>query len=449
MLDTSHRVPAGSPAGTRAPVAGGREPGTVVLALLAACVALTPLVSPKGPGHGAPIDLLIAIGVAGTVLWAIRRKATVRLPYAVPMTALVALGLTAAMLSVSPQVGGIAMVQETFLVFWCAAIATVCRTPRALGVLLRSWSLSTTAWGLLLIVGVVTRHKAISGATGAEGGRARLFFDQPNMAGNYFMIAVFVVVASGCPRRLWARIGACTVLVLAMFLTGSNAALLSLISGSVLVLFLWLKVRSGLVTATAVIALMVGGLGVGWVEIGAPLVSAAQQSDNPLLRYSVGRGERSAGARESLFSSQFAIYERGNLLGIGPAGTRDALGSAAATTVKEAHNDYLGTLTERGPLGLLALFGLLGAVWARATSITGRRLPAHLARVVPVPAALAGACAAFAITALTHEVLHFRWLWTLLGLVAALHLLLREAGDPGAAAVPTAVTGGTAERGGH
>jgi hypothetical protein len=50
--------------------------------------------------------------------------------------------------------------------------------------------------------------------------------------------------------------------------------------------------------------------------------------------------------------------------------------------------------------------------------------------VVPVPAALAGACVAFAATAVTHEVLHYRWLWTLLAIVAALHLLVLEHPSP-------------------
>ena len=74
-------------------------------------------------------------------------------------------------------------------------------------------------------------------------------------------------------------------------------------------------------------------------------------------------------------------------------------------------------------LGLLAVFGLMAAIIARIVSISRRQLAPRLAAAVPVPAALAGACAAFAATAFTHEVLHYRWLWTLLGIIAAVHLL--------------------------
>jgi len=61
---------------------------------------------------------------------------------------------------------------------------------------------------------------------------------------------------------------------------------------------------------------------------------------------------------------------------------------------------------------------------------------------------MVGACAAFALTAVTHEVLHYRWFWMLLALLAALYLLTRpdpaEAGPgevqagalPGAGLVP-------------
>ena len=413
------------------------EPGTVVLVLVAVAVALTPLVAPKGPGHAAPIDVLVAVGVFAAFLWALRSKATLRVPYIIPTTALVLIGLASAMLGSAPMSGLLATVQEIFLLLWCAALATVCRTPRALGVVLRTWALSATAWAGLLVVGVVTGLTVISGANGKEGARAALFFDHPNMAGNFFMIGAFIVVAAGCPRRLPLRIGACLLLVAAMFLTGSNAALLSLIGGSVVALFLHLKARKGIIRATAIIAMLVAVLGIGWVEVASPLVTAAQQSDNPLLKYSVGRGARSAEARGSLFASQFNLFQEGHWLGIGPANTRAALGDTTATTVKEAHNDYLGTLVERGPLGALALAGLVGVVTARAIGVSKQPLAPHLAAAVPVPAALVGACAAFALTAVTHEVLHYRWLWTLFGLLAALHLLTRASpADSSAGSAP-------------
>ncbi|MGY1779693.1 O-antigen ligase family protein [Geodermatophilus sp. SYSU D01036] len=398
------------------------------LAVVALCIALTPLVSPKGPGNGAPIDLFVAIGVVTAILWAVRRRARLHFPYFVPMTAYVVAGLVAAMLSDVPFRGGIAAGQEIFLFLWCAALATICRTPRALAVILRAWAVSATAWAGVMVAGVVGGVPALSGAS-QWGRRAQLFFDHPNMAGNYFMIAIFVVVASGFPRRRWMRVGACLLLLTAMFFTGSNAALLSLVGGSLVAAFLHVRVRRGLMPAIAALTSLVLVLGVGWTTVVPPLVAAAEQSDDPLLRYTVGRSPESADKREVLFIQQYELFESGNVLGVGPAATKHELGTGFSRLDKEAHNDYLATLVERGPLGVLALVALIGAVGTRLVRITRRRLPPQLAAAVPVPAALAGACAAFALTAVTHEVLHYRWFWALMGLLAATYLLARPVED--------------------
>jgi O-antigen ligase len=415
------------------------QPSRVVLGIVAASIALAALVNPKLPGHSGPVDATIVVAVFAVFLWALRVKAIVRLPFAVPMTGIMITGLVAGIFSAYPSDSVRAIVQEIFLFLWCAALATVCRTPRALSVLLRTWAISATAWAVVLLLAVAGHLTKLSGAgstangrtpAGGFGNRARLLFDHPNMAGNFFMVAVFILVASGYPRRLWVRAVMGLVLVAAMFVTGSNAALLSLVGGSAITAFLHIRARAGMIKATAVAAGLAVVLGIGFVTVAQPLISYAQQSNNALLQASVARGAKSATARESLFAWQFKLYERGDLIGIGPNGTQEALGAEAAPAVKEAHNDYLGTLVERGPLGLLALFVLIGVVFSRLVAFTRRPLPPRLAAAVPVPAALAGACAAFAMTAFTHETLHYRWLFTLLGIVAAVHLLARrESGE--------------------
>ena len=436
MRGRSDTAPAGPPAGAAVPWATHglseaapwqwrpQEPGKAVVVVLALCIALAPLVSPKGPGNGGPIDVFVAVGVATTLVWAVRNRARLQFPYFVPVSALVAIGLAAAMLSSVAFRGGTAVAQEIFLFLWCAALATVCRTPRVLGILLRTWALSATFWAGALILGVVGGVSLLSGTKHA-GTRARLFFDHPNMAGNFFMIAVFLLVASGFPRRRSLRYACCGVLLVAMFLTGSNAAMLSLVGGAAVAVFLHLKAHRGVIPAIAVVTALGLVLGVGAVYVLPPLVTAAEESRDPLLRYTVGRSPESADKRGEIFADQIELYERGDLLGIGPAATKNELGNSFAGVAKEAHNDYLATLVERGPFGVLAVAALMGAVIARISGITRRRLTPRLAAAIPVPAALGGACAAFALTALTHEVLHYRWFWTLLGLVAAAYLLVQ------------------------
>ena len=132
------------------------------------------------------------------LLWAVRSRARLQFPYFVPVSAFVAVGLAAALFSSVAFRGGTAVAQEIFLFLWCAALATVCRTPRVLGMLLRTWALSATVWAGALIVGVVGGVSLLSGTKHA-GTRARLFFDHPNMAGNFFMIAALPGRGVGLP----------------------------------------------------------------------------------------------------------------------------------------------------------------------------------------------------------------------------------------------------------
>jgi O-antigen ligase len=169
---------------------------------------------------------------------------------------------------------------------------------------------------------------------------------------------------------------------------------------------------------------LLGGVGAAVVQ--QRVVAHINRSNNKFVHYSVARSSRSASARQQLFAQEYELFRTGNLLGRGPASTRLTLGSSTATTVKEAHDDYLATLVERGVLGFVGLMLLIGAIVIRAISIDPRRLSAGFRRVVPSTAPLIGALVAMAISAFTHEILHYRHLWALLGILAAIHLFGRE-----------------------
>ena len=117
--------------------------------------------------------------------------------------------------------------------------------------------------------------------------------------------------------------------------------------------------RSDHVAAVAVVLCVALGGGVAWSVVAEPVLSAVGSSENRLVRYSVARSSRSANNREALYASQFGLFEQSNLVGIGPAATRSALGRVDASTAKEAHSDYLASLVERGPLGVIGLLRLL------------------------------------------------------------------------------------------
>jgi O-antigen ligase len=383
-------------------------------------IVMLPLLNPKGPMNTGPVDLFLGAGILLTLLWAGSTRAQLHVPYAVPLGVLGVAGLVAALLGTAPARGGGAVLQEAFLLAWCAAITSLCTTPDRLGFLLRTWCLSAIAWGAVLIVTVSTGQIRLPGGVGGYGDRARLWFDHPNLAGNYFVISIFVVLAARYPRQPVVRTLAVVTLIIAILLTGSNTALLCLPVGALVIVFLRVHSRSGSIPAVAVTLCLVLAGGLLWSTVGQATVASLQKTDNPIFRYSVARTSRSAEGRESLFSSSFELYQQSNVVGVGPAATRFSLADTATRPAKEAHNDYLGTLVERGPLGIFALIVLAGAAGVRVMG--AQRLSPEWAEVVPNPAALAGAAAGIALTALTHEALHYRHFWTLLAVVAALYL---------------------------
>lgn len=399
------------------------NPVRTPLAALVVGVALLPFLNPKGPGNSAPVDPVMIVGIALVLVWAAVSRTRLHVPYVVPAACLVLAGATAALVSHAPVAGATAVFQELFLLAWCAAITNLCRTPDVLATVLRAWCLAATAWAAFLVGAVFAGHPTWAGMPGPEGGRAALLFDHPNMSGNYFMVSILVVSAARYPRRRWARVGVYAVLGLAMIFAGSNTALLSLPVALLFVAFVKIRRRTEILTASIVVLCIAIAGAAAWTVVKEPVTAAVQSSDNMLVKASVARSSRSASARQGLFADQFELYRSQSLIGLGPAGTRSALDREPVKTAKESHNDYLATLVERGPLGVVALIMLVAAVAVRAAGVN--RLSPAFQEVVPNPAAIAGAMITFIITALTHEVLHYRHLWTLFAFLAALHLFGR------------------------
>ena len=105
--------------------------------------------------------------------------------------------------------------------------------------------------------------------------------------------------------------------------------------------------------------------------------------------------------------------------GLGPASTKPLLTDRALPYANEAHDDWLAALVERGVLGLFALLLLAGCVRpgrpgaaAAAVGADGRRRAG--------PGGLVAALLALGVNSFYEEILHFRSLWLLFGIVAVL-----------------------------
>ena len=389
---------------------------------VAIAIAALPLLKPKGPGHMAPVDVIIGAASRLVLVWAASVRTRVRVPYAVPVAVLIIGGAIGGIAGASPNRALVALFQDVFLLAWCAAIATVARTPGALRALLATWAWSSAVWASILVGAAAVHIRAISGIASADGGRARFTFDHPNLAASYFVVSLFVVVLARRPRNPVLRAGAILALLAAIVLAGSNAAFIGLGAGAVVAAAVGASRRFDPLAGVAVFAgACLAAVAMAHLVSISGTAAAVERSDNPYVRYGPARGDRSLRDRVDLFRTELALFQQEPLLGRGPSSTRDSLDELGQGRAKEAHNDYLASLVERGPIGAAGLIFLIVAVGVRLAGTGPRSLSPRWARAAPGSAALAGVAAVLIVSAATHEILHYRHVWALFGLLAALH----------------------------
>lgn len=404
------------------PRKGTRTTTVYPTALVASAIVLLPLLRPAGPGNTAPVDVPIAVAVVATAVRLARSGGRLRLPYLLPVAVLVVAGALGALHGPFPLQGLVALAQDLFLLGWCAAVAAAGRHPAVLARVVAAWTWSAVAWASILVAAVLTGQTAIAGITQRDGSRAALTFGDANLAADYFVVSLLVVWAAGWPRRRGLRLAAYAVLVAALVTTGSNGGTVCLLVGVTVAVALEAWRRSGpAVAAAAFTALALVGGGAVAAMSSTAVQQAAQTSNVPILRDSVGRTDTSARQRALLLDETLALTRQGGWLGLGPNSTKSALDAAQAPFVKEAHDDYVAALVERGVLGVLGLLALWGALGRMAwNAACRRRLADDYAHVLPRPGGLVGAMAAIAVAGLFYQTLHFRHAWALFGLVAAL-----------------------------
>jgi O-antigen ligase len=415
---------------TTAPVHVGRWRLTMI-AISVAVVSL-PLLRPSGPGNTGLVDLAVVGAMLASALWASSHSHVLRMPYALPIGMTVLAGALA--LATNGNRGGaitgiLALGQDVFVLCWAAAVTTIGQDRRALDVLCRAWAYSATAWACVLIMAEIFGLNWLSGINGADGIRASLTLGDPNLAADYFLCGLMVMRATRRPRGVGWRWLACGLVITAMVLTLSNGGMLALLVATTLGMLFAVARRRGLLPALA--------LGIVFALGGAVVVSTVDvrgwvnrvEESSPFVRDSIGRETESSGSRSLIVKESIKLWMHGDsVLGVGPGNTESTLRSRQAAYVKEAHDDYFAAVLERGVLGGIALVVLACAVVVRCRriSVDGGVSQEYLS-VVPRPELLAAAVAAVALSAVFYEVLHFRHVWALLGLVAALELSGRKA----------------------
>jgi O-antigen/teichoic acid export membrane protein/O-antigen ligase len=404
-----------------------------------------PLLVPAGPGNTAPADVFLAFAVIVAILWFSARSQLLRFPYVFPVGLSVlagALASTVAYAGAYVSVGGglITLLQDVFLLAWALSIANIGRDPKLLRTITRAWAISTPVWAAVMIFGVLAHISLLSGETPRDGVRAAFTLGDPNLAANYFMCSLLVLRATRYPRRRLLRWLCCALIVTAVVLTGSNGGAIVLILTAVLGGLFRMAKRRGAVPAVIAATVLALGTVVVLPHIHVQAIVAKAQSSSQLAQDSIGRQAESSGSRSTILGETIQLYlYDDNPIGLGPGGTKNAFQKNQFPYVKMAHDDYAAALVERGVLGGFALAFLLLMIGVRSRRIATWPLRPGFEEVIPRPELLGAAVVGMFISATLYQVLHFRHLWALLGIIAALDLFGRRQRKAGRPKAPEAV----------
>jgi O-antigen/teichoic acid export membrane protein len=400
----------------------------MVKVILGLAIWSLPMLRPAGPGNTAPADLFLGLAILVTALFFASRRHVMRFPYMFPVGLSILAGAMASTVAyrhayVSVGGGLLSLIQDAFLLAWCIGIANAGRDPALLRSMARAWAISATCWAAVMIIGYFGHISILSGQNLREGVRAAFALGDPNLAANYFICSLLVLRSTQFPQRRAIRWICCALLVTAIGLTGSNGGVLVLIITTVLGgIFRMARRRGGAPAVITAAALLSAVLAIA-PHVQVQSIVAKAQSSSQFLNDSIGRAGESSGSRSTILSQTEDLYFNfDNLLGVGPGGAKGAFQKHQFSYIKMAHDDYAASLIERGVLGAAALACLLVIALGRCRRIAVRGLRPRYASIFPRPELLGAAVIAMFISGMFYQVLHFRHVWALLGLVAAVDL---------------------------
>lgn len=405
----------------------------VLVTVIGATVCLLPFLAPPGPLNTAPADVGMVAAIGFGLLFAARAGSAIKVPYVFGVSLLVLGGLLATSVASPSATTLLVLVTDVLLFAWAAVLALGRIDPAIVRAIATCWCRTAACYMAVAVLAYLLGIDALTGVNAANGSRASYTFGDPNLAGNYLVISLFMIAACRRPRSTALRRFTYLLGVVAVLFTGSNGAILTLVIGVVIALVLGQWRAHGILSGITTLVLLSAG---GVLIVGAilPRIDMERVREDaagsvPLLRDSIGRSDGSTSQRSKILHEGFQRYLNGDAVGIGPARTKATLEQSQASYVKEAHNDYLATLLERGLIGSLGLVALVAAMAVRCRWISVGTLPKAYADAVPRPWLLPVILPVMLVSGGFYEVLHFRHLWTWLGLIAALALVQREGRD--------------------
>ena len=409
-----------------------RRAAALARPLIVLGVVLAPLLVPPLAGNSVPADLPNAILILLTVITFWGAGSEVRLPLGFSYLLVLVGGVIGLVHSVAPGAAGVAIIQDAYLFLWFVALVNfMLEEPQRMTRLVAGW---WTLTGLVMafVVWLPTLRPAVE-TPYVFGfplvdiyGRSYGTFRDPNLAANYLAISMLVMWAAPRPRSRMVKALLSVPFLLGIYATQSITGLAVLGAGVGLTFAVWLIVRARVRIAASlvVVALMVMVLALLPANfIGESEKATEELGQTELLSESVGRVDTSLGARVARWQESLRLFGDDILVGIGPSTSDEALEDLNSPYAGELHMDYLAALIERGVLGFVGIMTLFGiALWWAVQIGTDR----SLVRAGWFSPALAGAILVVLVSALSLETLHFRHVWLLFALVAALWMTKEE-----------------------
>jgi len=409
-------------------------------------VCLAPVLAPPGTGRTAIIDPVHVVALTVfTVVWLAGRR-PVRVPFFGPVLLITVGSVLATFNATNPGAALLTLIQDAYLYACFVLLANLLRERGDFRGLRLAWVLTACGVAIYGIVQVVTHgHASLLDVIKPRGFRAVGTFDQPDELADYLVMSIFMALSLNEEVGRAVRWSAIALMGIGIVATKANGGITALMGG----LVAWALVRAwtkraslaGLV-AGALLAASVG-LAAVWLIWGAGIGSAQirQLEANSIL----GRMSHSSEGRMQIWAGLWRRYAS-HPLGIGPGNSRwqvltiEELERTTAPPTetfysgadpflsKEAHNDYVSFLIERGPLALLFMLVLRFQVFGQITRWWKRRAGGRTGwvRGGPLAAAAFGAWVASSINANTIETLHFRHVWLFLAMVCALGMTVGE-----------------------
>jgi len=397
----------------------------VLKPILVLAVAALPLEVPRMSSQATPADagMILFILIGGASLW--RTRARLRLPLAGSYTLLLLGGLVALSQSLVPGHSAAALVIDFYLFIWFfVAMNVFSNSEGALRTAAFTWSLTAVAEALYMGAAHLRFPKHVpyffGNAPTSDFNRTNGTFFDPNLAGFYLVVSLFILWAAPKPASRKVKVLLTIPLVYGVYATQSITALATIVAGTLVALTIAFISRREL--ATAIVLGLIAALLVTVSVLPDTFGQKPAEILNSLGRTrsfsgTLGRSENSFGGRAQRWLEAIHFFGGNMLIGIGPAATDDSLAFYRAPIGGELHNDYIAGFLERGVVGgvgVLAIFGVATAWAIRAA--TSRRVRARGWRAP----ALLGAMAAALLTAMTLETLHFRLLWLFFALVVGI-----------------------------